>query len=164
MLVILVFIGDGLANFSRRYFFSLAIVIGAVISAYDWSLYPFDPFCDGGSDIEAGTYYTSDGQTINVSEGRSVQFVDSNGDLCKDFVNEKLKVLRSFLTFSKFSEVPKGQDEWSKAYRYVAFLLVLGFIMSTLGLRIWLLIRAWFIGTYKVSLSFFHFDILDHFY
>ena len=150
-LAILLFIGYGLANFSRRYFFSLAIVIGAVISAYDWSLYPFEPFCDGGRDVAAETYYTSDGQAIDVPEGRSVKFVDSNGDPCKDFVNEKLMVLRSFLTFTRFNEVPRGQKEWAKAYRYVAFLLVLGFIMSTLGLKLWLFIRAWFIGTYKVS-------------
>ena len=149
-------IGDGLANFSRRYFFSLAVVVGAIVCAYDWTQYPFDRICEISSDIAEGknvTNYTINGNgpfnsTVQeVPEGPKVSIFDSDEDICQD----RWKVLTSFLTFSKFVEAPRSQEDWTQVYRSVAFLLVIGYIISTLGLRMWHFIKAWFIGSYKVS-------------
>ena len=113
---------DGLANFSRRYFFSLAVVVGAIVCAYDWTQYPFDRICEISSDIAEGknvTNYTINGNgpfnsTVQeVPEGPKVSIFDSDEDICQD----RWKVLTSFLTSSKFVEGPRSQEDWSQVYR-----------------------------------------------
>jgi hypothetical protein len=52
-------LGPKISEFSRRYFFSLAIVAMAVLSSYYWASFPFDNLCrnDGQGDTEfSGTW------------------------------------------------------------------------------------------------------------
>lgn len=49
-------IGTQVAEFSRKYFLSFAIVAGTVVSAYDWALFNFDRVCDGFENATAGNY------------------------------------------------------------------------------------------------------------
>ncbi|GKY91514.1 hypothetical protein MPSEU_000123600 [Mayamaea pseudoterrestris] len=47
-------LGATISEFSRHYFFSLAIVAMAIASSYYWSAFPFDNICEAGSSLDGG--------------------------------------------------------------------------------------------------------------
>ena len=49
-------VGPQLAVFSRRYFFSAALVTLALVSSYIWAQFPYDNVCDGGDRGFEGNY------------------------------------------------------------------------------------------------------------
>jgi hypothetical protein len=50
-------LGTTISKFSRRYFFSTAIVAMAVVSSYFWSGFPFDNLCSNEDDLVDSSYY-----------------------------------------------------------------------------------------------------------
>lgn len=61
-------LGTGISAFSRRYFLTLAVMICAIISAYNFSAFPFDNACATTSDLPSeyiGTFNATDGEGNN---------------------------------------------------------------------------------------------------
>jgi hypothetical protein len=79
-------LGTKISQFSRRYFFSLAIVAMAVVSSMFWAAYPFDNLCEGGRSrgIYIGDFNLTIGddgkEVVNVSENDTI-YVDCLQDL-----------------------------------------------------------------------------------
>eukprot|EP00541_Cyclophora_tenuis_P005816 CAMPEP_0116559546 /NCGR_PEP_ID=MMETSP0397-20121206/10460_1 /TAXON_ID=216820 /ORGANISM="Cyclophora tenuis, Strain ECT3854" /LENGTH=448 /DNA_ID=CAMNT_0004085335 /DNA_START=325 /DNA_END=1671 /DNA_ORIENTATION=- len=76
-------LGTSLAKFSRRYFFSSALVAMAVVSAYTWAGFPFDNICKTGTKVDkafVGTF------KLDVKDGTkgttSVQQEDFEYNYC----------------------------------------------------------------------------------
>lgn len=63
-------LGAEMSKFSRRYFFSMAIVAMAVISSYYWAAFPFDNVCPSeGDDAIAGEWLLNGNLTVAVLPG-----------------------------------------------------------------------------------------------
>jgi hypothetical protein len=50
-------LGTQISEFSRRYFFSLAIVAMAILSSYYWASFPFDNLCSNENDSELSGFW-----------------------------------------------------------------------------------------------------------
>jgi hypothetical protein len=63
-------LGPNISKFSRRYFFSLALVAMAILSSYYWSGFPFDNICENDTAV-ASRYVGS--WSVQPPEGNAVQ-------------------------------------------------------------------------------------------
>jgi hypothetical protein len=90
-------LGTKISRFSRRYFFTIAIAVMAIISSYYWSGFPYDNICENSS-INA-TYLGS--YTIfpasNSKFGVNVTFTDEDVDY--RFCNQDFMAIGSGPTF-----------------------------------------------------------------
>lgn len=72
------FIGSQLAVFSRKFFFSGAIIAFAVVSSYVWAQFPYDNVCDPLEPMfnDTAGIYTN----VTTLEGKAVKGEDGLGD------------------------------------------------------------------------------------
>jgi hypothetical protein len=98
-------LGTKMSEFSRRYFFSLAIVAMSLLSSYYWSAFPFDNLCP--MEEEGGMSFVGN---WNLTEGlRNVTEEDLSYRYClQDFFRYDRKE-KSFPFISKFQREGK---EW----------------------------------------------------
>ena len=71
------FIGSQLAVFSRRFFFSGALIAFAAVSSYAWTQFPYDNICDP-NDVNTFDY---SGVYSNATYGDSNDLVNGDGDV-----------------------------------------------------------------------------------
>jgi hypothetical protein len=66
-------LGTRISMFSRRYFFSTALVAMAVVSSYYWSGFPFDNLCQGNE--PASEIYLNGTFTLTTTNGKTIRDV-----------------------------------------------------------------------------------------
>jgi len=102
-------IGTELANFSRKYFFSLALVFFAVHSSYVWSSFPFDNLCDSENTSEVPTGLRTvelDGKTVTIQVSSNAKWVE----YCNQDLGPALMFRRLF--FLRDDNENKNELEW----------------------------------------------------
>lgn len=150
------FIGNELARFSRRYFFSGAILAYAIISAYAWAQFPYDNICEPTQDATlgaSGEYTTKEG-TITVEQDTFVVYC---GQSWRDF---------SGLVFPPTSRVQPSDKQWMRGsqdtladlYGLTALILFCAFIFILFGGTLTNYVLSMFRGVYKPSGQDQHID------
>jgi hypothetical protein len=118
-------LGSKISSFSRRYFFTCAIAVMAVISSYYWSGFPFDNLCPNDS-INAtyvGSVTVVPFDESYVGFGENLTFTEDDVDY--HFCNQNFMTIAGGPTFPF---VPKMTSEttqpldWSKFYVNVALI------------------------------------------
>jgi hypothetical protein len=98
-------LGEQISEFSRKYFFSTAVVVMAIVSSYYWASFPFDNICpiDGSqADAYAGTW-------INGDVEESVSADDSLYTFClQDFLRYPLTEMH----FPFIARFQRDGEEW----------------------------------------------------
>ena len=96
-------LGSGIAQFSRRYFFSTAIIAMVMLSSFYWSAFPFDHLCQTDERLPEefhGAYDVGNGETIELG----------NDDFIYKYCAQTLAGLRS----AEFPAAPRLQPKWGK--------------------------------------------------
>ena len=149
-------LGSEVAQFSRRYFFSGAILAYALISAYAWAGFPYDNLCaveDDSYGSAAGTYTNvviaskliAEPQTITVDQSEYVKFCGQNW---RAFVG---------LGFPPVADKQPSDSKWmteeqellSDIYGWTSVAFVAGFIALFFGSGIIKYFQSWFRGVEK---------------
>jgi hypothetical protein len=107
-------LGTRISKFSRRYFFSLAILAMAVMSSYYWSGFPFDNLCMNDSFVDSeyvGSF------TINANDATGLDHVPVQVTISPSSFDFRY-CLQNFLkpsnehTFPFIPDQQAGGDEW----------------------------------------------------
>lgn len=148
------FIGPEVAKFSRRYFFSAAVVAYAIISAYQWAGFPYDDLCRS-VEPRAG------------AEGIYEGVVLANGDVLADPISVQND---EFFTYCRqnwrgFERLPfppvarkqpddaywmtDSQETLTNMYGYTAVVFLSGYLIFFFGAAGLDYFLSWFRGVYK---------------
>jgi len=144
------FIGAQLADFSVKYFFTLALALTFYASAFDWAYFRFDRVCDGETDAVSGEYILNEGDPITIGEGtRSVRVCD-DGSCCQEKY-ERFSFLNvpSQVQTNDFSWMSGEQEDVSSIYGWTAFVAVIVFLVVTFGQTVITAVLSLFRGTYS---------------
>ena len=96
--------GTSVCKFSRRYFFSTAVIAMAVVSSYFWSGFPYDNLCESSSRVPPEIHGTHElGEGVSIVIGRS--------DLSYRYCAQTLASLRA-VHFPSLSRFQTKGDEW----------------------------------------------------
>jgi len=153
-------IGSELAEFSRRYFFSGAMLAYVLVSAYAWMQFPYDNLCDPDqpTQVRTGDYVskTSDGSTTVTRVEQSTAMV---------FCHQSWIRLDGF-PFPPTSRLqPPGktwmrgsQDTLTNVYGWFSVGALVGFIIYFFGAAIARFFTSWFRGVYTPTGQNQHID------
>lgn len=124
--------GTKISSFQRRYFFSFAVAVMAVMSSYAWSGFPYDNLCE--TESTTGTYYGT--YFVQPIGNKSTQFeVSISSDtpsyhFCsQDFMNRQTGF--KFPAFSKYQQygdkwMTEDQETLSEVYGWTSLCIVAG--------------------------------------
>jgi hypothetical protein len=146
-------IGSELAKFSRRYFYSGALLAYFLASAYAWAQFPYDNLCDPTEDYRA---YGKSRQYAYRTESGEIEFTTVNQDWAVQFCNQNWLGAYVF----PFPPTPRLQPptlKWMDAsqaqlttvYGWTAVLAVVVFVVIFFGSAITRYIFSWFRGMYR---------------
>ena len=152
------FVGSEVAQFSRRYFMSGAILAYAIVSAYAWAGFPYDSLCDVTDDPTTGAAGTYDNVEIASDDITEPQTIVVTQD---EFVVSCRQNWRGFdgLPFPPTSRSqPAGlrwmgdsQEMLTDIYGWTAVAFLIGFIVLFFGSGLLKYFRSWFRGVYDPS-------------
>lgn len=155
-------IGTQVAEFSRKYFLSFAIVAGTLISAYDYGLYNFDRVCHGkGPSFSGGTYdvtIVSKEERFGSNLKRSIEVAYSsngvrvcNGQKCCQQVGLAWPPVPSRLQpDDDFTWMTDGQKTISTIFGGLSAFVVVAFLLGVFGHTIWTRVSSYFL---KISIN-----------
>lgn len=155
------YIGSKLAAFSRRYYFSFAIVAGIIVSAYDWALFKFDRICYGQDETNFASgnysvikYFTdssssSAAETISVTNPNSYRVCNSQGDCCQQIKFRFPPIPSRAQLSSEFRWMTNEQEDLSTIYGYTSLAVLIAFVVFAFGGSIINFIVHFFKGTYR---------------
>ena len=145
------FVGAQLADFSVKYFFTLALALTFYVSAFDWTYFRFDRICDGETDAVSGEYVLKEGDPITIGEGtRSVRVCD-DGSCCQDkYTRLSFLNVPSQVQTNDFSWMSGQQEDVSSIYGWTAFVAIIVFLVVTFGQTVITAVLSLFRGTYSV--------------
>ena len=159
------FLGNELAKFSRRYFFSGSILAYALVSAYAWAQFPYDNVCDNpnGGTGASGVY--SRPQYKNGTLANFDIEVLPEQDEFVQFCGQGWRDFQGF-PFPPTSRVQPDDREWmgdsqtllADFYGWTALVMALGFIVVFFGGKIRDFFMSWFRGMYEPSGQDQHID------
>lgn len=160
------FLGSEVAQFSRKYFFSGAVVAYAIISAYAWAGFPYDNLCrqENPQSGAAGTFDVTLASDLNSNNSQNVMTINVAED---DFFVYCRQNWRGFngLPFPPTAKSqPSGlrwmgdsQEKLTNAYGWTAVALLAGFVSLFFGGAILSWSLSWFRGVYKSKGKFLNF-------
>eukprot|EP00542_Grammatophora_oceanica_P010709 CAMPEP_0194043292 /NCGR_PEP_ID=MMETSP0009_2-20130614/14957_1 /TAXON_ID=210454 /ORGANISM="Grammatophora oceanica, Strain CCMP 410" /LENGTH=944 /DNA_ID=CAMNT_0038687459 /DNA_START=167 /DNA_END=3001 /DNA_ORIENTATION=- len=147
------FIGSQLAVFSRRYFFSLALLAFAVVAAYSWAQFPYDNVCFGSDTGFAATYTDvqnlhweapegfADG-VVPVSKDENVLFCDQNWRAMDGL---GFPPVPSVLQTGDLRWMTDSQETLSRLYGWSSMVALIAFVVLVFGGTI----VSLFVGLYR---------------
>lgn len=148
-------IGSEVAHFSRKYFFSGAVLAFAVMSAYQWAGFPYDNLCA----------FAENAPVFAAKTHSSVELL--NGDTVSDVVVDEEEAFGFCLQHASrgyegffFPPLPGKQQEdkqWMSEsqeslvslYGITALVYLIGYIVLFFGTSIGNFLLSWFQGVYK---------------
>lgn len=145
-------LGTKMSEFSRRYFFSLALVAMAVMSSYYWAAFPFDNLCEDGEATAsfAGLYRVlMDGKELLIT-------VESNETAYKYCNQDFFRFPKSEWAFPFVSELQLDGQEWMTGDQEIITDIYGWSAVAVIGLILLGFVYGWyngfmstFRGTYK---------------
>jgi hypothetical protein len=159
------FIGSEVAQFSRKYFFSGAVLAYAIISAYAWAGFPYDNLCE----VENNPYTGAAGTYTNVQLAS-----DKNSDNLLTITVVPNQVFaycdQSWQGFDGLPFPPTArsqpsglrwmgdsQESLTNVYGWTAAAFFVGFVVLFFGSAIMNYLLSWARGVYKPSGKTFSF-------
>lgn len=153
-------VGTEAARFSRTYFTTAAVVIGAISSAYAYFHSPFTQLCDC-SEGEQCTLSVTTFTDVVLLNGTVVDSLEASSNEAVKFCNQNLL---------RFPPVPskQGADRWmtpsqealTSIYGLFALILLCAYLVILFGMRLVKFVMACWRGVYKVG----QVNILLYFY
>ena len=151
------FVGSEVAQFSRRYFFSGAVLAYAIISAYAWAGFMYDNVCDVTDDPPTGAAGTWEIVQI-VGEDVTVKNVTVTEDEFFAYCDQSWRGFDG-LPFPPVSrKQPAGfrwmsdsQERLTDIYGWTSVAFLIGFIVLFFGSAILKYFRSWCRGVYESS-------------
>lgn len=149
-------LGSEVAQFSRKYFFSGAILAYAIISAYAWAGFPYDSLCpvEDVADQSAAGNYTNvaisskldeDPQTISVTQPTFFKFCGQNWHAFDGLGFPPISGKQS----SDAKWMTENQEVLADIYGWTAVAFLTGFIVLFFGSGIVKYFQSWFRGVYQ---------------
>ena len=149
-------LGSEVAQFSRKYFFSGAILAYAIISAYAWAGFPYDSLCpvEDVADQSAAGIYTNvtissnlveDPQTIPVTQPTFFKFCGQNWRAFEGLGFPPISGKQS----SDAKWMTENQEVLADIYGWTAVAFLTGFIVLFFGSGIVKYFQSWFRGVYQ---------------
>jgi hypothetical protein len=146
-------IGSELAKFSRRYFYSGALLAYFLVSAYAWAQFPYDDLCDP---VETSRTYGRSGTYSYLDENGDDRTIAVRQDWAVEFCNQNW--VNSYVF--PFPPTPRLQPptlNWMDAsqaklttiYGWTSVLAVVAFVVIFFGSAITRYILSWFVGVYR---------------
>jgi hypothetical protein len=146
-------IGSELAKFSRRYFYSGALLAYFLASAYAWAQFPYDNLCDPTEDYRS---YGKSGQYSYLTEGGEEDVTEVNQDWAVQYCTQSWLGAYVF----PFPPTPRlqpptlkwmdtSQAQLTTVYGWTAVLAVVVFVVIFFGAAITRYILSWFQGMYR---------------
>jgi len=154
------YFGTQLADFSMKYFFSVAIVMAALASAFDFLYFSFDHVCDA-TDVQDEVSYNVNatvflgrdnvGMTNIEVDGSSRARVCSDTECCQDnIVFRKLGLFKPWDNENDaFSWMSEDQESYAIIYAVTAFVFLMVYITIIFGERLKEFITFLFSGLYS---------------
>jgi len=147
------FVGSEVAQFSRKYFFSGAILAYAIISAYAWAGFPYDNLCPTGTFGAARVYNNVIYASEEIEGPQTIEVVDDQ------VVRHCKQNWKAFTGFG-FPPVPGKQPEGAEwmndsqetltgIYGWTSLAFLVGFIVLFFGSGILKYFQSWFRGVYE---------------
>lgn len=148
------YFGTQLADFSMKYFIWLAIVLGALVSAFDFVYFPFDHVCDATNDQDAAIYeniavtnVTANGEEVEgnlTMAGGSFARVCSENTCCQEnVVFRKLGFFKPWrIEGDNFQWMSDEQGGTAIVYAVTAFSLLMGYIAIHFGVNFKLFVKS----------------------
>ena len=166
-------VGTEVAEFSRKYFISFAVVAGTVVSAYDWALFNFDRVCNGDTGFEKGTYnvdiISKYGEQFNeynveIATNATITVKDEvidiprarvcNDDKCCQNVGFAWPPIPSQFESEEFLWMTDGQRIVTTAFGWFTAVVLVSWIIMTFGGAVVSFFKAFFVGGFDVRFSF----------
>lgn len=146
-------IGSELASFSRRYFFSGAMLAFVLVSAYAWAQFPYDNLCDPDEQRRtygmAGTYAYRDNNGIikstTVAQDWAVEYC------CQAWL---CSVVFPFPPTSRLQPpgtawMDESQETLTGIYGWTSVVALVAFVVIFFGSAITRFFLSWFQGVYR---------------
>lgn len=156
------YIGSQIAQFSRQYFLTFAIVAGIVISAYDWALFKFDRVCRGEEgEASTGEFVVNFfGNTDRIDLLKSPITVESTDtvrvckkDKCCQEVGFQWPPIPERFESEEFQWMSPGQQLVTRFFGWLSVVAVVVFFVGAFGHTIWTRFSHFFIGGIDVRES-----------
>jgi hypothetical protein len=143
------FIGSEVARFSRRYFFSAAVVAYAIVSSYQWAGFPYDNLCRLDEPLTgANRTYTN----VTLLNGTVLPSVTVENDEFYYFCRQNWKGFERL----PFPPTPRQQGDlhWmtesqetlTRLYGYTAVIFLTGYLVFFFGAAAADYLFSWFRG------------------
>jgi len=158
-------IGTQVAEFSRKYFLSFAIVAGIVVASYDWALFNFDRVCNGETSFESGSYtvkiFDKDQnkdeedrvreETIFVNSENSNAVRVCNSDRCCQNIGLTFPPVPRFVETEEFSWMSDGQKLVSGCFGWFGLAVLVIFLLTVFGNTVYVFIKSLVTANYDDS-------------
>lgn len=165
-------VGTRVAEFSRKYFISFAVVAGTVVSAYDWALFNFDRVCNGNTAFESGTYDVNiiskygekfNEENVEITTTATVTVKDKvfdiptarvcNDDRCCQNVGFAWPPIPSQFEMDDFTWMTDGQRIVTTTFGWFSVVVLISWIIMTFGRATISFLKAFFFGGFSVRIS-----------
>ena len=152
-------VGPQLAVFSRRYFFSGAILVMAIVASYDWAQFPFDNVCPLSSDNnnETNVFVDTDlDVTLGTGERTTIRVTDSS---LYQTCDQSWEGFEAGFPFPATARLQNGREEWmtddqitlTNIYGWTSLGLLVLFVIVVFGGTIYKTVVGLFRETYRPS-------------
>eukprot|EP00557_Chaetoceros_sp_GSL56_P010713 CAMPEP_0176478664 /NCGR_PEP_ID=MMETSP0200_2-20121128/1309_1 /TAXON_ID=947934 /ORGANISM="Chaetoceros sp., Strain GSL56" /LENGTH=987 /DNA_ID=CAMNT_0017874621 /DNA_START=38 /DNA_END=3001 /DNA_ORIENTATION=- len=155
------YMGSNLSNFSRKYFFTLAIALGALACAYDWGQFPYDRVCNGATTATAVTYENGGDFELFYPNGTVVDFTEtftvsrettvrvcSASDCCQQ-IGINFPPVPSRFENDEFEWMSEDQRTISVIYGWTCVGFLIAYAVIAFGGNFVKLVISQFVGIYR---------------
>ena len=140
-------LGPSISNFSRRYFFSLAVSAMAVASSYTWASFPYDNLCQVEMNDDAETdldYYIGSWNIVSLDGERNAYVTVSEGDTYYKFCKQSLYWYGKGFNFPAIPYWQTKGNEWmtseqellTRIYGWSSFVLAIGTVFWIIAISV----------------------------
>lgn len=142
------FVGSEVARFSRRYFFSGAVLAYAIISAYAWAGFMYDNICDVDNPQPGAKRTYTD---VELANEKVMPTIEVKQDKYVEYCDQSFRGYAG-LPFPPVSrQQPDGlkwmkgsQETLSNVYGWTSVAFLVGFVVLFFGSGILKYFRSWF--------------------
>ena len=144
-------VGPESARFSRTYFTTAAVVLGAISSAYAYFHSPFTQLCDCSED-EACTIADTTFADVVLLNGTTIDSIETSSNEAVKFCKQKIYPFPPFPR-KQGSDVwmTESQESLSRIYAWFCLVILILYILGVLRYHIVKFVISCWKGTYKVS-------------
>lgn len=138
-------LGSSVSNFSRRYFFALAVSAMSVASSYSWAGFPYDNLClnDDNDDVDLN-YYIGNWTIVSVDGSRYADVTVTAGDESYKYCKQSLYWYGKGFNFPAIPYWQREGEQWmtseqellTRIYGWSSFVLVAATLLWIISISI----------------------------